>query len=144
MKSRGYTIYAVLTSLLWEAILVVVVLKVLPGQGIDIPLWALIVLMAVLGACFFTTYWLGKTALNKTPSVSLQTLIGTKGKTTTMLEPRGYVRIGNELWQAKAESDISGGVEVTVVGVEGMTLLVRPASGSPTSKKKLSSSYLPK
>lgn len=115
----------------------VVVLKVLPGQGIDIPLWALIVLMTVLGACFYTTYWLGKRALNKTPSVSLEALIGAKGKTTTILDSRGYVRIGSELWQAKteAESDINGGVDVTVVGIEGMTLLVRPTSGSPTSKK---------
>jgi len=135
VKSKGYTIYAILTSLLWEVVLAVVVLKVLPKYGTSIPLWALIVLMVVLGACFYTTYWLGKRALTKMPSVSLEALIGAKGKTTTMLDPRGYVRIASELWQAKAESDIGGGVEVTIVGVEGMTLLVRPSGNSSSSKK---------
>ena len=126
VKGKGYTIYSILTSLLWEVILAVVVLRVLPRFGVNIPLWALIVLMALLGAYSYITYWLAKRAMDKVPLISLETLISAKGRTTTRLKPRGYVRLGGELWRARAESDIGAGEEVTVVGVEGMTLLVRP------------------
>ena len=127
VKGRTYTIYSILTSLLWEAILALVVLRLLPNYGVSIPLWALIVLMAVLGAYEYMGYWLGKRALHKTPLISLEALISRKGKTTTQLKPRGYVRLGSELWRAKAESEVGVGEEVTVVGVEGMTLLVSPS-----------------
>ena len=134
LKNKGYTIYSVLTSLLWEAILAVVVLRLLPKYGVNIPLWALIVLMALFGAYEYMSYRLGKRALDRMPLVSLEVLIGTKCKTITPLNPRGYVRIGGELWRAKAESDIAADEEVTVIGVERMTFLVRPPDNNRNKK----------
>jgi len=130
VKGKNYTIYSIITSLVWEVILAVVVLKLLPRYGVSIPLWALIVLMALLGIYSCLGYWLGKKAISKKPLVSVEVFIGTKCKTVTLLKPKGYIRLGGELWQARAESDISADEEVTVVGVEGMTMLVSPSDGS--------------
>jgi membrane-bound serine protease (ClpP class) len=135
---KGYTIYAILTSLLWEAILVAVVLLLLPQFEVHIPLWALIVLMVVLGAYCAAMYWLGRSALEKAPVLSLKALVGTKCKTATTLSPRGYIRIRGELWQAKSESDagIGAGKEVIVEGVEGMTLVVRLPGNNRSGKTR--------
>ena len=130
VKGKNYTIYSILTSLLWEVILALVILKLLPRYGVSIPLWALIVLMALLGIYSYVGYWLGKRALDKMPLISLDTLVSTKGKTVTYLNPRGYIRLGSELWRAKSASNIDAGKEVTVVGVEGMTLLVKLSDDS--------------
>ena len=126
MPSKGYTIWSIVTSLIWEAMLAVIVLDLLPRFEVYLPLWALIVLMSVLGAYCAVSYWLGKRALDMSPLLSLKTLIGTKCKVEIPLSPRGYIRIRGELWQAKSERDVAARKEVVVEGVEGMTLLVRP------------------
>jgi len=41
----------------------------------------------------------------------------------------GLVKVGYELWRAKAEEDIEEGEEVKVIGVSGVTLEVRKAGG---------------
>jgi len=125
MKGRKYTAYAITTSLLDELALVAVVLWLLPRFGIDIPLWGLALLMIALGEYSYIIYKLGKKALDKKPIVSPD--IGNRGKTTTPLTPRGYVRLGTEMWKASSiDSSIDAGEEVVVVGMQGMTLLVAP------------------
>jgi len=125
MKGRKYTAYAITTSLLEELALVAVVLWLLPGIGINIPLWGLILLMIALGAYSYMTYKLEKKALDKKPIILPD--IGSRGKVTTPLTPRGYVRIGAELWKASStDSSIDAGEKVVVIGMQGMTLLVAP------------------
>jgi len=125
MKGKKFTAYSIVTSILEEAALASVVLWLLPGFGIDIPLWGLILLMIALGVYSYMTYQLGKKALDKKPIVSPD--IGSRGKVTTPLTPRGYVRIGTELWKASStDSSIDAGEEVVVIGMQGMTLLVAP------------------
>jgi membrane protein implicated in regulation of membrane protease activity len=41
----------------------------------------------------------------------------------------GLVKVGYELWRAKAEEDIEEGEEIEVIGVSGVTLEVRKAEG---------------
>ena len=41
----------------------------------------------------------------------------------------GLVKVGYELWRAKAEDDIEVGEEIEVVGVSGVTLEVKKAKG---------------
>jgi len=138
MPSKGYTVYSILTSLLWEAILAAVVLLALPQFGVHISLGALIVLMIVLGTYCGAMYWLGRNALKKAPVLSLKALVGTKCKTATMLSPRGYVRIRGELWQARSNSgtEIGARKEVIVEGVEQMTLLVRLPGNDAAGKTR--------
>ncbi len=125
MKGKKFTAYAIVTSILEEAALVAVVLWLLPGFGINIPLWGLILLMIALGAYSYMTSKLEKKALDKKPIILPD--IGSRGKVTTPLTPRGYVRIGAELWKASSTgSDIDKGEEIVIVSIEGMTLLVAP------------------
>ena len=125
MKGRKFTAYAITTSILEEAALVAVVLWLLPGFGINIPLWGLILSMIALGAYSYITYRLEKKALDKKPMILPD--IGSRGKVTIPVSPRGYVRIGAELWKASSTgSNIDKGEEIVIVGIQGMTLLVAP------------------
>jgi membrane protein implicated in regulation of membrane protease activity len=124
MKHRRYTALAITTSLLEEAALVAVVLWLLPKVEINIPLWGLILMMIALGVYNYINYRFGKKALVKKPMISLD--IGSRGRTTTPISPKGYVRVNGELWQASSSSTIDAGEEITVVGIEGMTLLISP------------------
>jgi membrane-bound serine protease (ClpP class) len=124
MKYRRYTVLTITTSLLEEAALVSVVLWLLPRVAINIPLWGLILMMIALGIYNYTTYRLGKKAIVKKPMISPD--IGSRGRTTTLISPKGYVRVNGELWQASSSSTIGVGEEITVVGIEGMTLLIIP------------------
>lgn len=127
MKTGFYTLYSIVTSLLWQAALVAIVLWGLPRMGINIPLWGLIIMMVALGIYDYISYRLGLSALLKKPVVIPKTLIGSRGKTTTPLTPRGYVKIGSELWKASSKgSNIGEGEEIEVVGVNRITLLVVP------------------
>jgi len=120
---KKYAIYSIITDLLEEVALVAAVLWLLPRFGINIPLWGLILIMASLGAYEYTTYRLGKKALDKKPIISPD--IGSKGRATTPLTPNGYIRVGNELWKATSiDSAVDANEEVVIVGVEGMTLLI--------------------
>jgi membrane-bound serine protease (ClpP class) len=124
MKYRRYTVLAITTTLLEQAALVAVVLWLLPRAAINIPLWGLILMMIALGVYNYITYRLGKKALVKKPMISPD--IGSRGRTTTPISPKGYVRINGELWQASSSSTIGAGEEIAVVGIEGMTLLISP------------------
>jgi membrane-bound serine protease (ClpP class) len=124
MKYRRYTVLTIVTSLLEEAALVAVLLWLLPRFGINIPLWGLILMMVALGVYNYITYRLGMKALVKKPMISPD--IGSRGRTTTPISPKGYVRVNGELWQASSSSTIDAGKEIAVVGIEGMTLLISP------------------
>lgn len=123
MKGRRYTVYAIITTLLKEVALIMVVLWLLPRFGINIPIWALILMMAGLGTYEYIAYRLGKKALDKKPIISPD--IGSRGRVTTPLTPKGYVRVSGELWKASSiDSNIDAGEEVVIVGIEGMSLFV--------------------
>jgi len=133
MKYRRYTALTITTSLLEEASLVAVVLWLLPKVAINIPLWGLILMMISLGVYNSINYRLGKKALDKKPMISLD--IGSRGRTTTPVSPKGYVRVNGELWQASSNSTIDAGEEIAVVGIEGMTLLISPVEKDNRTRK---------
>jgi membrane-bound serine protease (ClpP class) len=124
MKHRRYTVLAITTSLLEQAALVAVVLWLLPRVAINIPLWGLIIMMIALGTYNYINYRLGKKALTKKPMISPD--IGNRGRAATPISPTGYVRVNGELWRASSNSSIDAGEEISVVGIEGMMLLVSP------------------
>jgi len=119
-------IIAIFTTLIEEAALAAIVLWGLPLLGINLHIGVLIGLMAALAAYAITTYRLGSRALKKKPVVGLPGMVGARGKTVSDLAPEGVVRIKGELWESKAEGRrINAGVKVTVVGQEGLKLVVR-------------------
>ncbi len=122
-------ILAIISTLLEEAALVAIVLWGLPYLGIhNFPLAGLIALMVAWGAYSVITYRMGSRALRRKPEILLP-LIGSKGKVVSPLAPEGLVRIKGELWQAESASGrIDTGEEVTVVGQDGLKLIVRRSS----------------
>jgi membrane-bound ClpP family serine protease len=119
-------ILAILSTLLEELALAAIVLWGLPLLGIHLPLYGLIALMVALAAFAVTTYLLGSRALKKKPVVGLPDMVGSRGKAVSRLDPEGMVSIKGELWESKsAGRKIDAGAEVTVVGQEGLKLIVR-------------------
>jgi membrane-bound serine protease (ClpP class) len=133
VKYKRYTLLAIATSLLEEAVLVAVVLWLLPRIAINIPIWGLILMMIALGAYNYMTYRLGRKTLVRKPMVSLD--IGSRGRATTLISPTGYVRVNGELWQASSSSTIDIGEEIVVIGIEGMKLLISPAERNDRTRK---------
>jgi len=134
MKYRRYTVLTITTTLLEEAALVAVVLWLLPKVAINIPFWGLIIMMIALGVYNYINYRLNKKALVKKPMISLD--IGSRGRTTTLISPTGYVRVNGELWRASSSSIIAAGEEIVVVGIEGMTLLISPIEAKDNRTRK--------
>ncbi len=123
MKTR--LIFAIFSTLLEEAALVVIVLWGLPELEIHIPLAGLIALMVAWGAYSVITYRIGSQALRKKAVAGLPAMVGTKGKVVSPLAPKGLVRIKGELWGATSSgANIDAGEEVVVVGQDGLRLVV--------------------
>ncbi len=113
--------------------MVAVVLWLLPRVAINIPLWGLIIMMIAVGVYNHRNYRLSKKALVKKPMIWLD--IGSRGRTTTPISPKGYVRVNGELWQASSSSTIDADEEITVMGIEGMTLLISPIEKDNHTRK---------
>jgi membrane-bound ClpP family serine protease len=127
MSVRTYTALAVVSGILEQAILVAVVLVLLPRLGIYLPFWALVFMMIALGAYGYMAFRLGRKALRQRPLMSSEAMVGRKCTVVKSLAPKGYVKVGSELWQASSPGFvIRKGQEVVIVGTEGMTLLVAP------------------
>jgi len=125
----GRLIIAIVSTALEEAALAVGVLWGLPKLGIHIPLWVLIIVMAAWCAYTVITYRMGSRALRRKPIPGLLDMAGSEGKVVSPLAPEGMVRIKGELWMAKSTSErMDTGEEVTVVGQDGLKLIVRKRS----------------
>ncbi len=138
-KKRAYTIYSLVRTLFDEAALAALVLWLLPGVGINIPVWLLVVFMVAWAVySYFTSRLVGK-LIGRTAAVGPEALIGVKCITTTPLFPDGYVRVGTELWRAcSIAGDIDAGVEVVTVGMKGLTLFVTPSIDTNNTTKRCS------
>jgi membrane-bound ClpP family serine protease len=119
-------IIAIVTTILEEAAIAAIFLWGLPKLDFNLPLFALILIMAAwLGFAVFT-YRMGSRALKKKPEIGLSDMVGSRGEVVRSLDPEGMVRIRGELWKARsAGGKIEVGTEITVVGREGLRLIVR-------------------
>lgn len=118
-------VFAILSGLAEEAILVMVVLIALPGLGVTISLGWLTGLMALLAASNTIFFLAGRRMLNRKPIAGLAEMDGVQGEVVNKLAPGGLVRIRGELWRATSEDgEIEAGRTVTVVRREGLTLIV--------------------
>jgi membrane-bound serine protease (ClpP class) len=124
MSSR--LILAITSVLVEETALAVIVLVGLPGLDINIPVIGLIAIMIAWLAISALIYRAGSRALKRKPLTGLETMIGTRGKSLSPLDPDGLVSIGGEYWQARSASGkIAAGDKVTVVSQKGSKLTVR-------------------
>lgn len=126
MKGRKYTVYALVTTLLEEAAVAAVVLWILPQFDIHLPIWILVTIMLAYASYAYITYRLSRKTLDKKAHASPEA--GNRGKVVTPLMPKGYIRVGGELWQASSTTSykIDPGEEVIILSKQGLTLLVEP------------------
>ena len=70
-------------------------------------------------------------------TVGAQTLIGKEATVVSSCRPAGQVRIAGEIWAARCSAGADAGETVTVVGCDGLTLVVEQApignADSPSS-----------
>ena len=126
---RARLILAIFSTLLEEAGLAAIVLWGLPQLGVHIPLAVLVVLMVVWGVLSIFSYRAGSRALMRKPVVGLPAMLDSKGRVVSSLTPKGVIKVGSELWEAtSAGRRIKAGEEVTVVGQDGLKLIVRKSS----------------
>ena len=119
--------------LLDEVLIAGLILFVLWKLGLSIPFWALI----LAGAFCAVAYWLMYRLLlaqSKKASFGREGMVGLKGKTVTLLDPEGLVRVRGELWPAVSQGgEVMVGAEVVVVRLEGLRLDVVPQSFEESS-----------
>jgi membrane-bound ClpP family serine protease len=133
--TKGRLIIAIVSTLAEEAAMAAVVLWGLPRLGIYIPLWVLIAVMVAWGAYAVFTYRMGSRALRKKPVTGLTAMVGSQGKVVKPLVPEGFVRIRGELWRAiSAGESIEVGEEITVVGQDGLRLIVSKGSAGYSTR----------
>ena len=120
------TLLIVLFLLVDEIAVVLVVFFVLRNLGVNLPLWVLIPLLVGVAAFSVIFYRFIAPVLKKKPLTGRETMIGLEGKVVTPLTPKGYIKVRGELWKAlSTDTAINTDEEVTVVGLEGLKLLVR-------------------
>jgi membrane protein implicated in regulation of membrane protease activity len=131
-----YTVQAILSWMLEEAILMAVVLWLLPLLNINIPLWVLGILMVALAVYSYVMYRVGIPTFLMKPKVAAETIIGNNGKVTKRLAPEGYVKVRGVLWKAICDdAELEIGDDVIVVGIEGLRLIVTPKVRTVQDKK---------
>lgn len=119
-------IFAIVTTILEEIVIIALLLVGLPALGAHVPLPVLYALMAGWAAVSIVIYRLGTRALEKRAAPGLPSLNGCDGQAMTALAPEGMVRVNGETWSARCVSGIvRGGEAIEVVGREDMKLLVR-------------------
>ena len=122
-------ILAIVSTAAVEAALFAIWRWLLPEWGIDIPLAVLIGVMVAWAIFAMVDFWFVTRILKRQAVVGLPTMIGSKGKVAQPLTPEGQVIIKGELWGAEAiDGNIGSGEAVTVVGQDGLKLIVRRVS----------------
>jgi membrane-bound ClpP family serine protease len=64
------------------------------------------------------------------PNFDPKAVMGEIGQVRTRLDPMGSVYVAGELWSARASQTVEVGVNVRVIGREGLTLSVTPVEES--------------
>ncbi len=117
-----------------EVVVGLFLIWVLPSFGVELPLWVVAVVIAVLLAKDFRVVpFILRGGLSAKPQIGSESLIGRTAMVVEDLNPRGLVKVAGELWSAKCVNGTARkGEVVVIVGVSGAKILVeRRASPEP-------------
>lgn len=67
--------------------------------------------------------------------VGRQKLMGATGVALSACRPRGQARVDGEIWTVRSEPGVDAGEGVTVVDIDGLTLIVQPAPAGSRSER---------
>jgi membrane protein implicated in regulation of membrane protease activity len=121
-KINPRILIAIILSLFDEIILLVMVLWVLPGFGIKLPGW----LVILLGIMFLASGALTFIVVKNRPNLGFENQIGVKAIAVTVIgKNNGLVRIGRDNWTVRTEgSEIPPGSKIVVTGQNALILTV--------------------
>ena len=97
--------------------------------SLTLPLWTGGVLLCLAVVKDFVLYPFVRSAYESDVKTGVERLVGVGGKVQRALDPKGYIRVNGELWQAKtelADQPLPSGCSVTVRAFRGLTLIVAP------------------
>ena len=101
-----------------------------PEIGFRVSWWVIVPTVATTTGIFAFAVGAGVRALYRKPTTGYAGLVGEVGAARSALAPTGDVFVSGELWRAVAEGEpVAEGEQVTIIGVEGLTLKVRKTSG---------------
>ncbi len=100
---------------------VVLALTVLPSP------WGVVAIVGAFAIDAAETAFFVRWSKRRKATVGVETLVGRTAVVVRQLTPRGQVKLDGEVWEARAESDVAPGAEVTVTAVDGLVLEVEPA-----------------
>jgi len=133
---------AILTNVLGEAVIVAVIIWGLPRWGIHIPLYGLILTCVAFAVYGVVSFLIGSRTLRRKPLPGLTTMVGIEGRVVSRLAPECFVRIGGELWNARAENgSIDVGADVIVVRQSGLKVVVRRKQSDDSRKPETQSQF---
>lgn len=101
----------------------------------QVSLWVLVTVGAVIATVILALWLLIIQARRRppVPVVLADRIVGKEGIARSALTPHGTVLAGSELWSARSDGGaIAAGTPVQVVGVDGLTVIVRPREEPPT------------
>lgn len=130
MEREGWSAKVVLRYALLQIpfTALVVVLLILLREWVDLPIWfvcALVALLIIKDIALYPFVW--RAYDPESPTLTNQ-MEGALGIAIEDLHPTGYVEVGAERWQAEVSGDspsIRRGQRVRVQGIRGLTLLVQ-------------------
>ncbi|MFC1909792.1 NfeD family protein [Chloroflexota bacterium] len=135
-NKRSLALFFLITSIIEEAVLLVVLVWLLPFSGLSLPLWFILLILIAWAGSSYLSFWIAKKNAEKKPVTGVEAMVGTACRTTTSLCPTGYVQAGTELWRARSNSgDIAADVEVMITEIKGLTIYVNLSSDSVTNKE---------
>ena len=112
--------------LLDEAAVIGLVFLVLWVLEIEIPLPIAIVSALLLGGLVFVIHKAIIPTFHKKQVTGAEGLIGLEGEVIEPLTPVGVIRTSGEYWKAKSVGEnIAAGEEVEILGLNGLTLMVK-------------------
>ena len=98
------------------------------GEGVQVS-WGIIAGATLSTALFFSfIVGAGLRAQRRPVETGAEALVGARGRAVGKLAPAGQVRLRGELWNAISETEVDAGAEVEILGVERLTLRVRPVA----------------
>jgi membrane protein implicated in regulation of membrane protease activity len=89
--------------------------------------WNVIGFVASLVVAIVEVAFWNRTVRRRPPRVGAETLLGSRA---TVIDP-GQVRVSGEIWEATSSASLNPGEIVTVVGRDGLTLVVEPVAPNP-------------
>jgi membrane protein implicated in regulation of membrane protease activity len=134
-SARWHTVYSIISTVIEEAGIATLMLWLMPIFGIVIPLWVTILVLAGFAVFSYFMYRIGHPTVLYEAVNSPESIVGSTGVVERSLNPKGYVRVCGELWQASGkDGNLEKGEEVIVVSMDGLKLTVAQKSRSINEK----------